>query len=172
MVINSNDVCVDHIWLWRADHGNGVGWDVNRCANGLIVNGNNVTIYGLFNEHFQEYQTLWNGNNGRVYFYQSEMPYDPPSADAWKHGDVYGYASYKVSDTVKSHEAWGLGIYNVFYRAPIIVDNAIETPTAIEKDIHHKIIFWLNGNKESIVKSIINGKGGSVSFSNRKAVMN
>jgi hypothetical protein len=32
----------------------------------------------LFTEHFQEYQTLWNGNNGRVYFYQSEMPYDPP----------------------------------------------------------------------------------------------
>ena len=85
LVINSKNVCVDHIWLWRADHGNGVGWDKNKCANGLIVNGDDVTIYGLFNEHFQEYQTLWNGNNGRVYFYQSEMPYDPPTADAWKH---------------------------------------------------------------------------------------
>ena len=90
LVINSNDVIVDHTWLWRADHGNGVGWDRNRGANGLVVNGNNVTIYGLFNEHFQEYQTLWNGNNGRVYFYQSEMPYDPPTADAWKHDGVNG----------------------------------------------------------------------------------
>jgi len=172
MVINSKDVCVDHIWLWRADHGNGVGWDKNKCANGLIVNGDNVTIYGLFNEHFQEYQTLWNGNNGRVYFYQSEMPYDPPTADAWKHNGINGYASYKVSDKVKSHEAWGVGIYNVFYNAPVIVDNAIETPVTLENKIHHKIIFWLNGNKESIVKSIINGKGGSVSNSNRKATMN
>lgn len=37
MVINSKDVCVDHVWLWRADHGNGVGWDKNRCANGLML---------------------------------------------------------------------------------------------------------------------------------------
>lgn len=171
MVINSNNVIADHIWLWRADHGNGVGWDKNKAANGLIVNGDNVTIYGLFNEHFQEYQTLWNGNNGRVYFYQSEMPYDPPSVEAWKHSGTYGYASYKVSDNVKTHEAWGIGIYNVFYDAPVIVDNAIETPANLEDKIHHKIIFWLNGNKESIVKSIINGKGGSVSVSNRKATM-
>ena len=171
MVINSNDVIIDHIWLWRADHGNGVGWSKNKGANGLIVNGNNVTVYGLFNEHFQEYQTLWNGNNGRVYFYQSEMPYDPPTADAWKHDDINGYASYKVSDNVTNHEAWGIGIYNVFYNAPVIVDNAIETPASLEDKIHHKIIFWLNGNKESVVKSIINGKGGSVSVSNRKAVM-
>jgi len=171
MVINSRDVCVDHIWLWRADHGNGVGWDKNRAANGLIVNGDNVTIYGLFNEHFQEYQTLWNGNNGRVYFYQSEMPYDPPSVDAWKHENTYGYASYKVADHVQSHEAWGIGIYNVFYDAPVIVDNAIETPAIIEGNIHNKIIFWLNGNKESIVKSIINGKGGPVNVTTRKATM-
>ncbi len=171
MIINSKNVFADHIWLWRADHGNGVGWDKNRCANGLIVNGDNVTVYGLFNEHFQEYQTLWNGNNGRVYFYQSEMPYDPPTADAWKHDGINGYASYKVSDNVKSHEAWGIGIYNVFYNAPVIVDNAIETPVGLENKIHHKIIFWLNGNKESIVKSIINGKGGSVNNSNRKATM-
>ena len=171
LTVNSSDVIIDHVWLWRADHGNGVGWDRNRCANGLIVNGDNVTIYGLFNEHFQEYQTLWNGNNGRVFFYQSEMPYDPPSREAWKHNGTYGYASYKVAGHVKTHEAWGLGIYNVFYDAPVIVDNAIEVPEAIEPDIHHKIIFWLNGNEESVVKSIINGKGGGVSVSNRKAVM-
>lgn len=171
LVINSNDVIIDHAWLWRADHGNGVGWDKNKCANGLVVNGDNVTVYGLFNEHFQEYQTLWNGENGRVYFYQSEMPYDPPSADAWKHNGTYGYSSYKVADHVKNHEAWGLGIYNVFYDAPVIVDNAIETPEHLEKFIHNKIIFWLNGNKESVVKSIINGKGGRVDVNNRKAAM-
>lgn len=168
--INSNDVIVDHTWLWRADHGNGVGWDKNKGAHGLVVNGDNVIIYGLFNEHFQEYQTVWNGNNGKVYFYQSEMPYDPPSVESWKHGKAYGYASYKVSDNVKNHEAWGVGIYNYFRDAPIIVDNAIETPAGIEDKMHHVVIYWLNGNMESVVKSIINGKGGGVSAANRKAV--
>lgn len=170
-VINSNNIIVDHTWIWRADHGNGVAWDKNKGANGLIVNGDHVTIYGLFNEHFQEYQTLWNGNDGRLYFYQSELPYDPPTVDSWKHDGVGGYASYKVSDKVKKHEAWGLGIYCVFYKAPVIVSSTIETPEKLEKDIHHKIIFWLNGNKESKMLSIINGKGGTVDISRRKAVM-
>jgi hypothetical protein len=169
--INSNDVIIDHTWIWRADHGNGVGWNKNRCANGLVVNGNNVTIYGLFNEHFQEYQTLWNGNGGRVYFYQSEMPYDPPTPEAWCHNGVNGYASYKVSDHVTSHEAWGLGIYNVFYDAPVAVDNAIEAPPSLETSFHHMIIFWLNGNKESYVRSIINGKGNRIDVNNRKSTL-
>jgi hypothetical protein len=173
MVINSNNVYIDHTWLWRADHGKNVGWDKNTSKNGLIVNGDEVTVYGLFCEHFQEYQTLWNGNDGKVYFYQSEMPYDPPSAADFNHGSTNGYASYKVSDGVTSHQAWGLGIYCVFYKAPVIVDQAIETPANIEKDIHHKIIFWLNGgNKESMIKSVINGKGGHVNFTNVKTIMN
>ena len=171
LVVNSNNVVIDHVWLWRADHGYGVGWDKNRCANGLTVNGNNVTVYGLFNEHFQEYQTIWNGEYGRVYLYQSEMPYDPPSAEVWKHGGTNGYASYKVAAHVKNHQAWGIGIYNVFYDAPVIVDQAIETPPEVEEYFYHKVILWLNGNKESIVKSIINGKGGGVSSTNRKATM-
>jgi hypothetical protein len=52
LTIHSNDVIVDHTWLWRADHGDGVGWDENKSDTGLIVNGDNVTIYGLFVEHF------------------------------------------------------------------------------------------------------------------------
>jgi len=171
MIINSNHVYVDHTWLWRADHGNGVGWDKNRSANGLIVNGNKVTVYGLFNEHFQEYQTLWNGNNGRVYFYQSEMPYDTPTVDAWKHDGKFGYASYKVAGQVTSHEAWGVGVYCVFHHAPVPVDDAIETPVALEKNIHHSIMFWLNGNKESSIKHLINNSGESVHVGNRKSTL-
>lgn len=171
LIINSNNVYVDNCWLWRADHGNGVGWEKNRAANGLIVNGNKVTIYGLFNEHFQEYQTLWNGNDGRVYFYQSEMPYDPPTVEAWKHDSVKGYASYKVADSVRSHEAWGVGVYCVFYHAPVVVDRAIETPESLEGNFHHILTFWLNGNAESIIKRIINLKGDSVNVNNRKATL-
>ena len=171
LIVNSKNVVIDHAWLWRADHGANVAWDKNTCKNGLIVNGDDVLVYGLFNEHFQEYQTLWNGENGKVYFYQSELPYDPPKVDVWKHEGVGGYASYKVADHVKKHQAWGLGIYCVFYAAPIVVDQAIEVPACVEKDIHNKILLWLNGNKESVIKSIINGKGGSVSDANHKISM-
>lgn len=172
MVINSDDVVVDHTWLWRADHGKNVGWDINVTKNGLIVNGDDVTVYGLFCEHFHEYQTLWSGNSGKVYFYQSEMPYDPPTAEAFKHGTTNGYASYKVSDGVQSHEAWALGIYCVFFKAPVVVDQAIETPPHLEKDIRHKIIYWLyGGHKDSKIKSVINGKGGHVDVNKVKTVM-
>ena len=114
VTINSNNVIADNLWMWRADHGAGAGWTSNRSKNGLIVNGNAVTSYGLFVEHFQEYQTLWNGNGGRVYFYQSEFPYDPLHRAAWTHDAVNGYASYKVAGTVTTHEAWGLGMYCAF----------------------------------------------------------
>ena len=73
-----NDTIIDHTWIWRADHGTGVGWDSNLSDNGLVVNGDHVTTYGLFVEHHQQFQVLWNGNYGRTYFYQSEIPYDPP----------------------------------------------------------------------------------------------
>ena len=92
--INSNDTIVDHTWIWRADHGSGVGWNLNTSANGLVVNGNRVTAYGLFVEHHQQYQVLWNGNAGRTYFYQSEIPYDPPDQASYSSGvDAKGSAS-------------------------------------------------------------------------------
>ena len=128
VTINSNDVVGDNFWLWRADHGAGAGWNSNKNANGLIVNGDRVTFYGLFVEHSQKYQTLWNGENGRVYFYQSEIPYDPPSKEAWGHDGQTGYASYKVADKVTNHEAWGMGVYSVFQAAPLQSETAFEAP--------------------------------------------
>ena len=53
----------------------------------LQVNGRDVTVYGLFVEHTQEHQTLWNGERGRTYFYQNELPYDPPSQAEWQEPD-------------------------------------------------------------------------------------
>jgi hypothetical protein len=163
VTINSDDVVGDNFWLWRADHGRGVGWTVNQNANGLIVNGNNVTFYGLFVEHCQEYQTIWNGNGGRVYFYQSEMPYDPPGAEAWRHGTVTGFASYKVADTVTTHEAWGLGVYCVFNRAPVLAENAIETPTGPGIQMRHMVTIRLGGGQRgSGINHVINGAGSPV----------
>ncbi len=129
--INSSDVIGDDFWIWRADHTYGVGWSSNTATNGLIVNGANVTIYGLFVEHFQQYQTLWNGNGGRVYFYQSELPYDVPDQGSWMNGGKNGYASYKVADSVASHQAWGVGIYCYFSsNSSVKVSSAIEAPAS------------------------------------------
>ena len=130
VAIHDHHVIGDNFWLWRADHGAHVGWTENTCDTGLLVEGDDVTIYGFFVEHTQKYQTLWQGDRGRVYFYQSEMPYDPPSQEAWRSADGDGFASYKIADKVKTHDAWGVGVYHVFQKAVVIADNAIETPDA------------------------------------------
>jgi hypothetical protein len=166
--INANDVVGDNFWLWRADHGNGVGWTQNPCANGLVVNGDRVTVYGLFVEHEQQYQTLWNGNWGRVYMYQSELPYDPPSQDAWSHDGVSGYASYKVADQVTSHQGYGIGVYAVFINCTnISCFNAIETPTNSQQvNMHDLITVYIggnvSGNGSSTLDHIINGTGATL----------
>jgi hypothetical protein len=138
--INSNDTLVDHTWIWRADHGAGVGWELNTSENGLVVNGNEVTIYGLFVEHHQQFQVLWKGNRGRTYFYQSEIPYDPPNQASYTSAPgVNGWASYKVADAVTSHEAWGLGVYSVFQHPDVLLTRAIETPKRPEVRFEHMI---------------------------------
>jgi hypothetical protein len=162
VTIDANNVVGDNFWLWRADHGSGAAWNANKNRNGLVVNGDDVTFYGLFVEHCQQYQTIWNGNGGRVYFYQSEMPYDPPSQAAWSHAPVRGFASYKVAEGVTTHEAWGLGVYCVFYRAPVIADTAIEAPTAPSVKFHHLITVRLSGRPNSGIGHVLNDQGDPV----------
>src|SRR4029077_14715770 len=56
LVVNSDNVLLDDIWAWRGGHGTGVGWTDNTADTGVIVNGDNVTAYGLFVEHYQKYE--------------------------------------------------------------------------------------------------------------------
>jgi hypothetical protein len=157
--INSNDTIIDHTWIWRADHGANVGWDANTSANGLVVNGNNVTAYGLFVEHHQQFQVLWNGNAGRTYFYQSEIPYDPPDQASYTSApSTNGWASYKVAGTVTNHEAWGLGIYSVFRHPDVVLTRAIEVPTNPNVRFHHMITVALDDKGE--ISNVINNTGG------------
>jgi hypothetical protein len=171
LAIHSGDVVGDNLWIWRADHGAGASWDRNPSKNGLIVNGKNVTIYGLFVEHFQEYQTLWNGDGGRVYFYQCELPYDAPSQNVWQHDGVDGFAAYKVADTVKNHEAWGVGVYGVFTRSPTKCFNAMETPNGPGIKMRHLVSIWITGKPGTEISHVINGKGAAVNSSNKKTTM-
>ncbi|HEV8565661.1 MAG TPA: ricin-type beta-trefoil lectin domain protein [Actinoplanes sp.] len=159
--INSNDVIGDHSWIWRADHGSGVGWTSNTAANGLIVNGDNVTFYGLFVEHYQQYQTIWNGDGGRTYFYQNEMPYDPPNQAAYMNGGTQGWAAYKVADSVTTHEAWGLGSYCFFNTNPSVVNaRAFEVPVKSGVRFHDMVTVSLGGT--GTISHVINSTGAAV----------
>jgi len=160
--VNSSDTIVDHTWIWRADHGvnQSVGWKINTSANGLVVNGNNVTVYGLFVEHHQEFQVVWNGNGGRVYFYQCEIPYDPPDQASFTSAPgTNGWAAYKVADNVTSHEAWGLGVYSVFRNKGVVLTRAFEAPSNPNVKFHDLITVCIGANGE--ISNVINNTGGA-----------
>ena len=159
LVVNSGNVIGDHMWIWRADHGSGVGWTANTADTGLVVNGNNVTMYGLFVEHYQKYQVIWNGNGGRTYFFQNELPYDPPDQAAWMNGSTQGYAAYKVGNGVTSHEAWGLGSYCFFSANPgVVAAHALEVPNTAGVRFHDMVTVSLGGT--GTISHVINNSGG------------
>lgn len=157
--INSDDVIGDNFWVWRADHGDGIGWDINTAQNGIVINGDNVSMYALMVEHFQEYQTIWNGENGKTIFYQSEIPYDVPAQKEWMshEGTVNGYASYKVGDTVKNHEAWGLGIYSYHRDAKVDLNCVMEVPEQENIKVHNICSVMITGNPG--ISHVINNEG-------------
>ncbi|MBN1170646.1 MAG: adenylyl cyclase, partial [Micromonosporaceae bacterium] len=134
----------------------------NTADTGVIVNGHDVTAYGLFVEHYQKYQTIWNGERGRTVFYQSELPYDPPSQRAWTSpSGAKGWASYKIADRVRTHEAWGLGVYSYFNQGVDIREaRAIETPTAKGVVFHDMITVFLDGSGG--IEKTINNAGTPV----------
>jgi len=166
--INSHNVIGDHMWLWRADHGDPgtYGWTVNPADTGLVVNGNNVTMYGLFVEHYQKYEVIWNGNGGRTYFFQNEKPYDPPNQAAWMNGSTRGYAAYKVADPVTSHEAWGLGSYCYFNVNPSVVnERAFEVPVTSGVRFTNMVTVSLGG--VGTINRIINNAGEPANTANQ-----
>ncbi|MFF8682630.1 RICIN domain-containing protein [Streptomyces sp. NPDC015237] len=159
LVVNSDDVIGDHMWIWRGDHGNGIGWNTNTADTGLVVNGDDVTMYGLFVEHYQKHQTVWNGNGGRTYFYQNEMPYDPPNQAAWMNGSTQGYAAYKVADSVTSHQAYGLGSYCFFNVNPqVTAEHAFEVPNNPNVRFRNMVTVSLGGT--GTIRHVINDRGG------------
>ncbi|WP_237331154.1 adenylyl cyclase [Streptomyces mexicanus] len=163
--IDSNDVIVDHVWAWRADHGldGTVGWSVNPAGVGFLVDGDRVTAYGLFVEHHQNYEVLWNGNHGRTYFFQNEHPYDVPTQSAWRHGDTNGFAAYKVGDHVTEHHAWGLGSYAYFnLDADIYTDRAYEVPDTPGVVFTSLMTVCLNGAGGGGILHCINDTGDPV----------
>ncbi|WP_235007883.1 glycoside hydrolase family 55 protein [Microbacterium timonense] len=173
--VNSDHVLIDHTWVWRGDHGvegftNGVNgdtdrWNTNTGTNGVIVNGDDVTATGLFVEHFQRYNTLWNGENGRVILYQNELPYDPPTQADWTQPDgTLGYPGYKVADGVTTHRLDGAGVYVFNQNNPsIVTSNGFEVAEAPGVRLHHIMTVNLSAGT---VQHVVNGVGGQADNTN------
>jgi hypothetical protein len=165
--VNSDNVLIDHTWVWRADHGvegftDGVNGDTQRWRTnigkyGAIINGDNVTATGLFVEHFQKYNTTWNGENGTTVLYQNELPYDPPTQADWMNGKVEGYAGYKVGDRVRRHRLYGAGVYVFNQNNPTIhTENGFETPNRPGVKLHHIMTVNLSAG---VIDHVVNGVG-------------
>lgn len=177
--INSNHVLIDHTWVWRADHGveefdvsdgfegDNARWREDIGLNGVVVNGDDVTATGLFVEHYQEYNVIWNGERGRVFFFQNELPYDPPTQNDWMADDgTLGWAGYKVADSVTQHEVHGGGVYCYNRNNPsIITENGFEIPINAPgiKMVH---IYTRNLSGPGTVNSVVNGVGDPVTEQN------
>ncbi len=165
LVVNSDNVILDNIWSWRADHGNGVGWTENTADTGLVVTGDNVTAYGLFVEHYQKYEVIWSGENGRTIFFQNEMPYDAPDQASWQHDGVNGWAAYKVTDNVQTHEGWGMGSYCYFINPGVEATRAFEVPASPGVKLHDILTVFLNGNGG--IDHVVNDTGARVDSTNQ-----
>ncbi|MFC8247336.1 discoidin domain-containing protein [Streptomyces chartreusis] len=162
VVVNSDDVLIDHTWIWRADHGEGVGWDTNRADYGLRVNGDDVLTTGLFVEHFNKYDVFWSGERGRTIFFQNEKAYDAPNEAAITHDGIVGYAAYKVADTVNEHEAWALGSYcNYTSDDTIVQHHGFQVPVKPGIKMRHLMVISLGGKGQ--YRHVINDTGAPTS---------
>ncbi|MET9904419.1 coagulation factor 5/8 type domain-containing protein [Streptomyces sp. NPDC006446] len=162
MVVNSRHTIIDHTWVWRADHGTGVGWETNRADYGIRVNGDDVLATGLFVEHFNKYDVQWYGQRGRTIFFQNEKAYDAPNQAAIQNGSIKGYAAYKVADSVTTHEGWGLGSYCYYNVAPTIVQHhGFAAPNRPGVKFHDLLVVSLGGNGQ--YERVINDTGAPTS---------
>ncbi|MEU6933437.1 discoidin domain-containing protein [Streptomyces sp. NPDC046374] len=158
IVVNNDDTIVDHTWVWRADHGAGVGWETNRADYGVRVNGDDVLATGLFVEHFNKYDVEWYGDRGRTIFFQNEKAYDAPNQAAVQNGATQGYAAYRVDDSVTTHEGWGLGSYCYYNVDPTIrQDHGFKAPVKPGVRFHGLLTVSLGGNGQ--FKHVINDTG-------------
>ena len=167
LAVNSSNVILDNIWVWRADHGNPgtVGWTINTAKNGVIINGDNVVAYGLAVEHFQKYQTIWNGENGIDYFYQSEMPYDPPTQADFSHQGIKGFASFKVEDRVRNFQGFGMGVYcNFTADRAIVAASGMEAPNTPGVQFRDLLTVALGIGNVGSIENVINDVGGPTSL--------
>jgi hypothetical protein len=160
----SGNVVGDNLWLWRADHvklkpgetpndsrfpryhqvriweevdGKQVKVDECITKNAIVVEGNDVNIYGLFAEHTTEDQMVWKGENGSVCFFQCELPYDVNHS--------FAHTGYHVHESVKSHTGRGIGVYSNFTCFDVQAEKGLKFPLMGGVKILNPFTVFLNG---------------------------
>jgi hypothetical protein len=169
LLVDSSHVVLDDIWAWRADHGAGVGWTQNTAATGLVVNGDDVNATGLFVEHYQRGEVIWNGQGGSVIFFQNEMPYDVPNQAAWMaDANTKGYPAFTVTDAVQTFTGYGMGSYSFFNQhVDIYADNAFLVPTRPGVSMNDLLTIFLDPtNGSGGILHVIDDVGGSSTSAN------
>eukprot|EP00929_Paragymnodinium_shiwhaense_P113966 TRINITY_DN82276_c0_g1_i1.p1 TRINITY_DN82276_c0_g1~~TRINITY_DN82276_c0_g1_i1.p1 ORF type:complete len:635 (-),score=148.10 TRINITY_DN82276_c0_g1_i1:170-2026(-) len=146
-VIDGRQVVVDNAWLWHADHddctedGKQPASDACSTTHGLVVNGDDVTSYGAAVEHTKKDLLVWNGENGKLFFFQSELPYGS-NLDFGKEGNV----GYRVAYGVEKHEAYGVGVYQVF--GTYTLDVSIRLPAGAQ--VTNMFSWCITGNRTTL----------------------
>ena len=163
--IFSGNVVGDNLWLWRADHvklkpdedandsrfplyhqvriwdivdGKQVRVDECKVKNAIVVEGNDVNIYGLFAEHTTEDQMVWKGERGNVTFFQCELPYDV-NVD-------YSHTGYHVHKDVEAHNGRGIGVYSNFTCFDVTANKGLMFPEKDDVSIQNPFTVFLNGS--------------------------
>jgi hypothetical protein len=177
---NSNYSILSNVWAWRADHGagqtgtpdqDGVGGGANGCwtcdvsDTGLMVNGNDVDAYGLAVEHFEQTEVEWDGQGGRVVFFQNENPYEVPAQSDWMASPTQdGYPAFDVGVNVTSFNGYGMGSYSYFDQG-VAIENAMAFEAPQTSRVQFNDIFTIFLNGAGGIESVINGTGAAVSSS-------
>jgi hypothetical protein len=84
-------------------------------ATAFVDDSNNVETTGLAVEHFQQYETIWNGQGGTDIFFQNENPYEVPSQAAWmSSATLDGYPAFYLPSSVTAATGYGMASYSYF----------------------------------------------------------
>ncbi len=169
LVVEADDVILDHVWAWRADHGDGTGWVQNTADTGVVVHGRGVIAYGLFVEHYQRQEVLWDGEDGTVIFLQNEMPYDVPNQDAWREtAQTEGYPALEVAPGVRRFHGVGMGSYSYFNRGqPVFASQAFSVPPGLAPgSLENVFTIFLSRTASGGIRHVVNETGGASTSAN------
>jgi hypothetical protein len=151
-LINQNDVLLNQAEIQSNNNsGSGyttVNWPAESSGDyGIVVNGDDVTLEGIWLEHFKMTEATWNGNGGQVIFLENELPLTIPYSAAgvqpsfWKESSSFdGYPSLAVSPSVTSFTLTGMQSWSRFGSGcDCLVTSLITAP--VKRDVSINDIF-------------------------------
>jgi len=136
-----------------------------QVFSGLEVNGDDVIIYALAVEHFLHDLVVWNGERGKTYFYQSELPYDVTEENF----GTPGYVGYRVNQNVQTHNAWGAGVYSFFRDNDVTTVNGFASGTGSGISFVYPFTKFLSGKGQ--ISHVLNGRGNVANQQNGMAFL-